>query len=290
MSNTKILVCCHTNDIFKSDDQFLPIHVGKELSEIELNIQGDNIGDNISKKNKSYCELTGLYWAWKNLPKFDYIGLCHYRRYFDFTSKLSLKDSKNKLTKQFNKTALSNIDADKILKNCDIILVKPKSYSYNLRIDYSVCHLSKDFYLLADVIDDLYPDYSEAFLDVMENNNRLSHYNMFLSRYEIFDQYCKWLFDILEEVEKRIDISGYNSVQKRIFGYMAERLLLVFVKKNNLKTHYYPIILFKDNTIKVSNMRYLLKKTRSELIFLFSGIKIKKNKSDFYAKQKKLYI
>ena len=88
-TDTKILVCCHTNDIYKSDEQYFPIHVGKEISDKIINIQGDNTGDNISEKNKSFCELTGMYWAWKNLPKSDYIGLCHYRRYFDFTSKFS---------------------------------------------------------------------------------------------------------------------------------------------------------------------------------------------------------
>ena len=40
--------------------------------------------DSISNKNDSYCELTGMYWALKNLKNVDVIGLCHYRRYFDF--------------------------------------------------------------------------------------------------------------------------------------------------------------------------------------------------------------
>lgn len=290
MSITKILVCCHSNDIFKSNDQYMPIHVGKELSEKELNIQVDNVGDNISHKNKSYCELTGLYWAWKNLTKIEYIGLCHYRRYFDFSSKFSLKDSKIKPVSQFINKDIDNVDVNKILKNCDIILAKPKSYPYNLRTDYSVCHLSKDFFILADVINDLYPDYSEVFVDVMEFNNQLSPYNMFLSRFELFDEYCNWLFTILDEVEKRIDIKEYNVFQKRIFGYMAERLLPVFVKKNNLKVHYYPIVLFKDNSIKVSNTRYLLNKIFNKVILLHFKLKNKKNKFEFYMIKKNLYI
>lgn len=63
----------------------MPIHVGKVLHpDVDLGIQRDDTGDNISLKNSSYCELTGMYWAWKNLRGVDVIGLCHYRRYFDF--------------------------------------------------------------------------------------------------------------------------------------------------------------------------------------------------------------
>ena len=86
MSIVKILVCCHKPDYFKSDDVYMPIHVGKAISKYELGIQDDVTGDNISKENPSCCELTGMYWAWKNLKNVDVIGLCHYRRYFDFNN------------------------------------------------------------------------------------------------------------------------------------------------------------------------------------------------------------
>ena len=79
-----MLVCCHKEDIMATAEPYMPLQVGKDISKIDLNIQGDNTGDNISCKNQSYCELTGMYWAWKNLKNVDYVGLCHYRRYFDF--------------------------------------------------------------------------------------------------------------------------------------------------------------------------------------------------------------
>ena len=66
------------------NDVYMPLQVGKALSDVDLGVQGDDEGDNISTKNPNYCELTGLYWAWKNLKDADYIGLAHYRRYFDF--------------------------------------------------------------------------------------------------------------------------------------------------------------------------------------------------------------
>ena len=83
----KILVACHKADPnIRHDDIYMPIQVGKALHpELDLGFQCCHTGDNISEKNGSYCELTALYWAWKNLKDVDYIGLCHYRRYFDFS-------------------------------------------------------------------------------------------------------------------------------------------------------------------------------------------------------------
>ena len=90
----KILVACHKADPnIRQDDIYMPIQVGKALHpELDLGFQCDNTGDNISEKNGSYCELTALYWAWKNLKDVDYIGLCHYRRYFDLTEEKLIKE------------------------------------------------------------------------------------------------------------------------------------------------------------------------------------------------------
>ena len=78
------MVCCHKKDIMAVQEPYLPIQLGKTLTDVDLGITTDNTGDNISYKNLSFCELTGVYWAWKNLKNTDVIGLCHYRRYFDF--------------------------------------------------------------------------------------------------------------------------------------------------------------------------------------------------------------
>jgi len=80
VKNIKIIVASHKKYQMPEDDMYLPLHVGAEGKE-KLGYQGDNTGDNISIKNPYFCELTGLYWAWKNLEA-DYIGLVHYRRYF----------------------------------------------------------------------------------------------------------------------------------------------------------------------------------------------------------------
>ena len=82
-NKVKILVAIHKADKVYGDKVYMPIQVGKSLSEFNLGFQGDNTGDNISEMNSMFCELTAHYWAWKNLKDVDYIGLCHYRRYFD---------------------------------------------------------------------------------------------------------------------------------------------------------------------------------------------------------------
>ena len=80
MKDIKIIIATHKQHFMPSDDMYLPLHVGKSGKE-ELGYQGDDTGDNISAKNPNFCELTGLYWAWKNLPNY-YLGLIHYRRFF----------------------------------------------------------------------------------------------------------------------------------------------------------------------------------------------------------------
>ena len=79
-----IINCCHKPDVMARQPFFTPIQVGKTNSKFDLGIQGDDTGENISRKNSSYCELTGLYWMWKNLNNAEVVGLSHYRRYFDF--------------------------------------------------------------------------------------------------------------------------------------------------------------------------------------------------------------
>ncbi len=243
----KILVCCHKLDSFKSDDVYMPIHVGKATSSVDLGIQGDDEGDNISAKNANYCELTGLYWAWKSLKNVDYIGLCHYRRYFNFNKRGTLLR---------NYTLADNIDdldldvpsITKLFSCNDIVLTKPKVYRYSLYVNYCKCHLSKDINLVEDIIINKYPEYERSIEQVIHRNNKLSHYNMFIMKWSDFDKYCEWLFSILQEAEKKIDVSNYDATQGRVYGYIAERLLNVYVYHNKMRVKYTPIYWVTNNS------------------------------------------
>lgn len=249
--NTKIIVCCHKADVYYGQSPYFPIHVGKANASCELNITGDNMGDHISEKNASFCEITGIYWAWKNLKDVDIIGLCHYRRYFDFhkqtLSHLPITAFK---TEQFNEKDFSipeNILGK--VQQGSIVVPKRNNYDCSIYLDYCKCHVSDDLRILDDVIHNTQNEtYQMAYYRVMHTRHKLIHYNMFLMRWPDFDEYCSWLFPILFEVEKRTDITHYNSVQKRIYGYMAERLFNVWLHGSGKNLVYKPVMMFDDKT------------------------------------------
>ncbi len=263
IKDTTMLVCCHKSDYFRCGDGFFPIQVGKAISKCDLGITGDNSEENISSKNPNYCELTAHYWLWRNKKYGKFVGLSHYRRYFDFNLNLPFwKSYKSISVSQANKTPPTlpkNIS--EILQKYDIVLAKPNLYPYSLKHDYCYCHIIEDYEILKAVVKNLTPEYFDSFIKIMEHNNKLSHYNMFLTNNKIFEDYSEWLFKILFEVEKKCKISEYPS-QARIFGYMSERLLNVYVHKHNLRVKYVPIVKIEDKQIKQGHLFLRNLKTR----------------------------
>lgn len=223
--NIKILVATHKKYWMPEDDVYLPIHVGKEGKQ-DLGYIGDNTGDNISIKNPNYCELTAIYWAWKNL-KADYIGLVHYRRYFTKHNFRSCEKKKQDI--------LLKNDFKNILNDVDIIVPdKRKYYIETIRSHYNHSYYEKDLNETENIIKEIYPEYSTAFNKVM--NRTWAHmFNMFVMRKDYFDEYCEWLFTILFELEKRIDISNYTTMEARVFGFISELLLDVWLETKQIK-------------------------------------------------------
>lgn len=222
MKDIKIIVATHKKYQMPQDDMYIPIHVGRE-GKADLGYQGDNEGEHISTKNPYYCELTGLYWAWKNLDT-DYIGLAHYRRNF------VNKKGKNKFECIINKK-----DVDKILDNTDVILPKRRK----LYIETIYSHYKHTMYVepldeTRKIIKEKCPEYLDFFDKKMKS--RSGHmFNMFIMKKEILNDYCEWLFDILFELEKRIDPKQYSAFHARYLGRISERLLDVWIEKNGIK-------------------------------------------------------
>lgn len=235
----QILVAAHKKYWMPEDNVYLPLHVGAEGKEA-LGYTPDNTGDNISGKNATYCELTGLYWAWKNLHA-DYVGLCHYRRYFGH---LVLQNDNLGIKKR---KIFIKEDYENILSRFDIILSRRILFGRHATVEaqYSQNHYRKDLCTLRQVLQDLYPADIIAFDRVMKKHG-LHCYNMFVMRKADFDEYCQWLFSILFESEKRIDISGYDLYQKRVFGFLAERLLDVWLFNRGLKIKEVPVVCLEE--------------------------------------------
>jgi hypothetical protein len=249
----KILVCTHKNDAVWRNDIYMPIHTGRAISDDKLNMPGDDTGDNISHKNKSYCELTGLYWAWKNLHDVDYVGLCHYRRYFDVRHHFFKRSQYVINTATFKKNQPMALDFERLFSKYDLIVTKPVICPYNLKIHWATAHLFTDLEAVKETIESVSPDYIEAYEKIM-NGNKLTGFNMFVGRRDFLEGYCTWLFKILGELERKIEIYSYDSyVAKknpnitRALAYLGERLLPVYVERHKLKVKHFPILYINDS-------------------------------------------
>ena len=261
MKDIKVIVATHKKYTMPNDNLYIPLHVGAVGKE-DLGYTKDNKGTNISKKNPYFCELTGLYWAWKNL-KADYIGLVHYRRYFTLFKK-KLKTEQEKFEK-----VLSLKETNRLLKDTDIILPKKRKYYIeNLHNHYKHTMYIEPLDETRKIIEEKYPEYLKEF-DKLKKRTSAHMFNMFIMKKDILDGYCKWLFDILFELEKRVDSEQYDTFHKRFYGRVSELLLDVYINTNNLS--------YKE--VKVIDMQKVnwLKKGTSFLKAKFTGRKYDKS-------------
>ena len=244
MQKLTVLVITHKDYEFPHSACYRPLFVGEKIA-IGLKNEvfyRDNSGINIAEKNSSFCELTGLYWAWKNgvFENNEYVGLVHYRRYFAGKA-LYLK----------KKQIASESELLTILEKYDVILPRKRNYFIeSIYAHYQHAHHIKDLDLTRGVITELQPEYLESFDTVMQGR-KLHLYNMFVMPSEKASEYCHWLFSILFELEKRIDVTQYDNYQKRVFGFIAERLFNVWILYNQLNVKYLPVVnLEGENLIK----------------------------------------
>ena len=243
MQKLTVLVITHKDYEFPTSACYRPIFVGKRANALKNEgFYQDNSGINIAEKNSGFCELTGLYWAWKNgvFENNEYVGLVHYRRYFAGKA-LDLK----------KKQIASESELLTILEKYDVILPRKRNYFIeSIYSHYQHSHHIKDLDLTRDIITELQPEYLESFDAVMQGR-RLHLYNMFVMPSEKASEYCHWLFSILFELEKRIDVTLYDNYQKRVFGFIAERLFNVWILYNQLNVKYLPVVnLDGENLIK----------------------------------------
>ncbi len=215
--------------------EYIPLHVGAE-GKNSLGYESDNTGDHISTKNPHFCELTGLYWIWKNRHE-DYKGLVHYRRYFVRGGRILSAEAIRRLL----------ADHEAILPPREI-LREDAWREFTLHSGHE-----HDLVKLRQAVEAVDAAYLPTFDRVMAGN-RLHLFNMMIAREEVFDHYCAWLFAVLFELEKHVDMAGYTPYQQRLYGFLSERLLNVWMAHNAIDI----------TTVKVKNTQ----QTRTQALHL----------------------
>lgn len=222
MEKIKILVAQHKDSEIYSNDIYTPIHVGRALSgNKSLCLLGDDTGDNISHLNPYFCELTAQYWAWKNMHDVEYIGLCHYRRYF--------------------KTEFTKENIDKIMSDYDIILSRRIYLDSNILNWYYRNLIPEDVDIFFLYMNRLYKNNIQIFNKFYIQRNWINPANMFICKKELFDKFCAWQFKILSDLFSIIPQSPYTR-EKRLMGYFAESLLPFYAFENKLRIKELPLV------------------------------------------------
>ncbi len=213
MSKVIIAVASHKAYPMPQDEIYMPVFAGAASgAEVPEGFTPDNTGDNISELNPFYCELTALYWAWKNLDS-DYTGLAHYRRHFT-------ADGKTPVT-------IAQVEPF----TAKVKVFTPKKRRYYIETLYShYAHTFDASHLdsARGIIEIRCPEYLGAF-DCALGRRWGYMFNMMIMERALLDSYCEWLFGILPELRKRVDESTMSPFEKRYPGRVAELLFNVWL-------------------------------------------------------------
>lgn len=261
-NNCKIYVLHYKNgEPFPDIHGYIHILAGKETNTQPSNLRGDNTGDNISAKNSFYSELTGIFWIHKNQSS-DIIGTCHYRRFFTAKGEplkyklkrllyyfVGLNIGRHGLIYTSNQKywvnrILTCEEAIQYLDEFDAIMPIKRKLRQTVECHYKKYHHVSDLQLLRNIIEEKMPDYASSFEATLQQK-RLYANNMMVMKRQNFDALCNWLFMLLFEFEKRVDLTNFVDYQQRIFGFLSERLITTWVNHHHLKVKEFPLIYFK---------------------------------------------
>ncbi len=245
MKKQKIRIFTMTHKSFTPppDPMYVPLQVGR-AGHGPLGYLRDDVGDNISSWNPYYSELTGVYWLWKNCTDTDIIGICHYRRY------LIAEDGHLYCADDFAR----------LLAEYDMVVTKKLELRMPYYDGFAATHDEKDLVETERVVAEKYPSYAPLF-HRMVHQNKTYFANMMVCGKQLYDQYCAWLFDILFEVQRRIDTTGYDHYRKRVYGFLSEFLLTVWIEKNGL--HVY------ESCVGMSSEKYETEQIKQHLAVYF---------------------
>ena len=227
MHRLRIFIVTHKPCSIPSDGVMTPIHVGRAVSpyKVEMSwMQGDDTGDHISSKNGSYCEMTAHYWIWKNVHDTEYVGVCHYRRFFAID--------------------ISEDDIEEVMADADVLMVEPSWHIDSVYAYFAKFMGAENMTILWMVMKRLYPEYAET-LEQVCDGVKFYPFNMLLCKKELFDEYCEWIFSVLGECEKYVKPSPYTN-GRRALAYMAELLTGVYFIYKRMKIKTVPYCKIED--------------------------------------------
>lgn len=329
MNNIKILVGYHRPSILLKSDVLVPIHLGRALATEASkdgkmsqedyqwmldNMIGDDTGDNISYLNRYLCEMSGIYWAWKNYDKLgnpDYIGFMHYRRIFDFTYKTSMAAfgkpyflpythhlSKNYI-KKYGLTKKSILNVVKTADICHTTLSNREDTIEN----WFLSKLAKWCQLDTEVFSSVFNAIDKDSYDVDAYLNSHEHYefNCFVMKKEMFFKYCEFMFSVLLPQIDKLDFDSYTGKHsKRVLAFISERLTGMFIfqqRKNHIAFKEIPLIHIEDTSqygpsddsflslLRLDYIRLLANYYRCKLL---SKVTVGKMRKHYKEKKKKL--
>lgn len=218
--SVKIFAMTHKPFEVPADAMYIPLHVGHIDAREEFGYMGDDTGDNISKYNCYYAELSGVYWVWKNYTDADCVGICHYRRFL--TSEEGY--------------AFTEVEYERILSTYDLVTTKQLELPGSYREGFAAHHKVDTLDETGRIIAELYPEYYDTFVSLV-HQNKTYFGNMMVAKKVLFDAYCEWLFTILFELQKRIDLAFEDDYHRRVFGFISEFLLYVWVTANQYRAY-----------------------------------------------------
>ena len=251
---------------------FFPVRCGAVFDKRpDVSIVGDNTGDNISERRETFCELTVMYWAWKNVEA-DYYGLCHYRRYMSFRDDILPEDIYGNVCCDYlNDRAVSFYGLDNVSHIHDILSQYDFVYTdfdvsndgfKNVYKQFSVLPTLdvKNLDVALDVLKEKYPQFMPYAKKYFEGKH-LYPCLMFVMKRDIFNEWCEWIFDILFTLEKRMNITNYCLESQRTIAHIAERFFGVFITYL-METHQYKykcmqrVMFFNTDDLKVLKPYY----------------------------------
>lgn len=226
--DTRIFIATHAKRTYPEVGGYVSLQVGAALAHERFAMASDDQGDNISRLNPTFNEMTGLYWIWKN-DRSNIVGLTHHRRYFAPKARPGFS---------FEGVDIAHPDDfEDLHRGIDMIVATPRKWLAHENIPlstlhaYALMHVGPDIFLARQQVIAHTPEYRDAF-DYVLASNQISHYNMFVARRAAIDEYCAWVFPVLFRLEKLIPYEFYEHYQSRVIGFLAERLFNVWLCQN----------------------------------------------------------